>query len=131
MAISNRRIVKSEPGPDGLGRVTFTYRRSGSSRYRKMTVTAEEFIRRFLQHVLPSGFQKVRHYGFAHSRRKIDREWLPMLVTVTLNLVYVLTVRAKPLPLKHAPTCPDCGGPLFCLGFVPPSEPFIDPLDTS
>ena len=131
MAISNRRIVKSEPGPDGVGRVTFTYRRSGSRRYRKMTVTAEEFIRRFLQHVLPSGFQKVRHYGFAHSRRKIDREWLPMLVTVTLNLVYVLTVRAKPLPLKHAPTCPDCGGPLFCLGFVRPSEPFIDPLDTS
>ncbi len=63
VAISNRRLVKCEPGPDGLGRVTFTYRKSGSRGCRTMTVTADEFIRRFLQHVLPSGFQKVRHYG--------------------------------------------------------------------
>src|SRR3990172_6253685 len=56
VAISNRRLVKCEPGPDGLGRVTFTYRKSGSQRYRRMTVTAEEFSRRFLQHVLPPCF---------------------------------------------------------------------------
>ncbi len=84
-----------------------------------MTVTAEEFIRRFLQHVLPRGFQKVRHYGFAHPRRKIDRQWLQMLVTVTLSMVCVLTVMAKPLPLKHSPICPDCGGALYCVGFLP------------
>jgi hypothetical protein len=70
VAISNRRLVNCEPGPDGLGRVTFNYRKSGSRRWRAMTVTADEFIRRFLQHVLPSGFQKVRHYGFCHSRQK-------------------------------------------------------------
>ena len=70
------------------------YRRSGSRRYRPMTVTAEEFIRRFLQHVLPAGFQKVRHFGFAHPRHKVDLEWLKMLVTVTLNEVYVLIVAA-------------------------------------
>jgi hypothetical protein len=56
VAISNRRLVKCEPGPDGLGRVTFTYRKSGSRRWRTMTVTADEFIRRFLQHVLPMTF---------------------------------------------------------------------------
>ena len=87
MAISNRRLVKCEPGPDGLGRVTFTYRKSGSRRWRTMTVTADEFIRRFLQHALPSGFQKVRHYGFAHPCKGIDLEWPKMLVTTTLAMI--------------------------------------------
>ncbi len=137
VAINNRRIVKVESGPDGLGQVTFAYRKSGSRRYRRMTVTAEEFVRRFLQHVLPSGFQKVRHYGFSHPRHKLDREWLAMLVTVTLNMVYVLTVMARPLPIKHSPACPDCGGPLACVGFLPPPQPATNdrwpphPNDTS
>jgi hypothetical protein len=77
-----------------LGRVTFTYRNSGSCRWRAMTLTAEDFIGRFLQHVLPRGFQKVRHFGFAHPRQNIDHQWLEMLVTVTLNCVYVLVVAA-------------------------------------
>ena len=42
-----------------------------------------------------------------------------MLVTVTLNMVYVLTVAAKPLVEKPTRKCPDCGGELTCLGFVP------------
>jgi hypothetical protein len=114
-----------------LGRVTFTYRKSGSQRYRAMTVTAAEFIRRFLQHVLPRGFQKVRHYGFAHPRHRIDPEWLNMLVTVTLNSVYVLIVAAKPLLLPHRPTCPNCGGDLTYAGFIPTHDwPFVS-HDTS
>lgn len=131
VAISNRRLLKCEPGPDGLGRVTFTYRKSGSRRYRAMTLTAEEFMRRFLQHVLPCGFQKVRHYGFAHPRHRIDLEWLNMLVTVTLNSVYVLIVAAKPLPVPHRPTCPNCGGDLTYAGFIPAHDgPFVS-RDTS
>ena len=131
VAISNRRLVKCEPGPDGLGRVTFTYRKSGSRRYRAMRVTAEEFIRRFLQHVLPRGFQKVRHYGFAHPRHRIDLEWLKMLVTVTLHSIYVLIVAAKPLPVPHRPTCPNCGGDLTYAGFIPAHHwPFVS-HDTS
>ena len=119
VAISNRRIVKCEPGPDGLGRVTITYRKSGSRRYRSMQLTAEGFMRRFLQHVLPRGFQKVRHYGFAHPRHKIDLEWLKMLVTATLHLVYELIVAPKPLPVPYRPTCPNCGGVLKCFGVIP------------
>jgi hypothetical protein len=119
VAISNRRIVKCEPGPGGLGRVTITYRKSGSQRYRAMELTAEEFIRRFLQHVLPRGFQKVRHYGFVHPRRRIDPEWLKMLVTATLNLVYELIVAPKPLPVPVLATCPYCGGVLSRVGVVP------------
>jgi len=42
-----------------------------------------------LQHVLPTGFQKVRHFGFMHKRSTFGRDWLAMLVTVTLNMVYV------------------------------------------
>jgi hypothetical protein len=123
VAISNRRIVKCEPSPDGLGRVTITWRKSGSRRYRAMELTAEEFVRRFLQHVLPRGFQKVRHYGFAHPRSKINLEWLKMLVTATLNLVYVLIVAPKPLPLPRPmhPSCPHCGGPLRLVSVIPAS----------
>jgi Putative transposase/Transposase zinc-binding domain len=118
VAIGNRRIVRCEPGPDGWGRVTFTYRQKGTNHTRTMTVTAEEFIRRFLQHVLPPRFQKVRHFGFAHPRRKVDYEWLKMLVTATLNEVYVLIAAAKPLALPYRPTCPACGGPLAYVGFL-------------
>jgi hypothetical protein len=131
VAIGQRRVVNCEPGPDGLGRVTFTYRKRGSRRERQLTVTADEFIRRFLHHVLPRGFQKVRHFGFAHPRRRINREWLKMLVTLTLNLVFVLLVAAPQLPSKPAPRCAHCGGELTCVGFLPaPDEPFT-PFDTS
>ena len=59
VAIGDHRIVSCDDG-----RVTFTYRRVGSQRRRQMTLDATEFLRRFLQHVLPSGLPKVRHYGF-------------------------------------------------------------------
>ena len=131
VAISNNRIVKVEPGADGVGIVTFTYRPSGTSSYKPMRVSAEEFIRRFLQHVLPSGFQKVRHFGFAHPRAKTNWEWLSMLVTVTLNMVYVLTVTAKPLMEKPKLKCPECGGELTCLGFVPSAPRRLTEFDTS
>jgi hypothetical protein len=96
-----------------------------------MTVTAEEFIRRFLQHVLPSGLQKVRHYGFAHSRHQTDWAWLQMLVTVTLQEVYVLLVTAKPVPVPHSPTCPNCGAALTFVGFVPAAKGGGDWPETS
>ncbi len=131
VAISNRRIERCQLDADGQWRVTFTYRKSGSRHYRPMTVTVDEFIRRFLQHVLPSGFQKVRHFGFAHPRHRIDRQWLQMLVTVSLNQVYVLNVAAKPLAIKHVPKCSHCGEALECLGFVPATDPRQYSFDTS
>ena len=131
VAISQRRLLKCEPGPDGLGRVTFTYRKSGSRRERRLTVTADEFIRRFLQHVLPRGFQKVRHYGFAHPRCRVDREWLKMLVTVTLNEVYVLLVAAPVVVVPPRPRCPRCGAELTFQRFLPAHESVSDFADTS
>ena len=130
IAIGNHRIVSVTPGADGQGEVVFLVKRSGTQKYSPMKVSAEEFIRRYLQHVLPRGFQKVRHFGFAHPRSKIDFEWLNMLVTITLNMVYVLTVSPKPLRVRPAIPCPNCGGELICLGLIKPKIKRIAALDT-
>jgi hypothetical protein len=66
VAITNSRIISADNG-----KVTFRYKNSGSAQTRTMTVNAEEFIRRFLQHVLPAGVHKVRYYGlWSPSNRK-------------------------------------------------------------
>ena len=66
VAIANSRIVRVA---DGL--VTFRWRDyRDDNRLKLMTVTAEEFLRRFLLHVLPTGFTRIRHYGFLSARNK-------------------------------------------------------------
>jgi hypothetical protein len=66
VAISNNRIVNVQNG-----KVTFTYRdRKNNDTLRLMTLEAGEFIRRFLLHVLPEGFMKIRHFGFLSNRHK-------------------------------------------------------------
>jgi hypothetical protein len=113
VAISDHRIVSCDDG-----KVTFTYRRVGSNRPRRMTLDAIEFLRRFLQHVLPFGFQKVRHYGFLSPNSGMAIEAVRWLVTLQNGAVFVLStaeVSAAPLPT----CCPACGGPLRILGFVP------------
>ncbi len=112
VALTNRRIAALSDGKDGKGEVTLMVRPSKSLRYRPMRFSAEEFIRRFLQHVLPRGFQKVRHVGFSHPRAKTDWEWLKMMVTTTLNQVYTLTVMAKPIEEPSPMLCSECGGEL-------------------
>ena len=67
----------------------------------------------------------------AHPRSKTDWEWLAMLVTVTLNMVYVLTVVAKPVRVKRMLTCPDCGGELQLVGVLPPPILLEMSLDSS
>jgi len=66
VAITNSRIVSIDDG-----RVVFRYQRVGDAQWKTMTLPAQEFIRRFLQHVLPTGVHKVRYYGlWAPSNRK-------------------------------------------------------------
>lgn len=66
VAISNHRIVNIENG-----KVTFTYRdRRNNNTLKTMTLQANEFIRRFLLHVLPDGFMRIRHFGFLANRCK-------------------------------------------------------------
>jgi hypothetical protein len=66
VALSNERILALENG-----QVTFTYRdRKDKDRLKSMTLEAHEFIRRFLLHVLPDGFMRIRHFGFLANRAK-------------------------------------------------------------
>jgi len=73
VAISNNRIICIDNG-----RVTFTYRdRQKDNEIKKMTLVANEFIRRFLLHVLPKGLMKIRYFGFlSHTNKK---EQIPLI----------------------------------------------------
>jgi hypothetical protein len=66
VAISNRRLLKVE-----TDQVTFRYRASDSGQAKLCTLAVEEFIHRFLQHVLPKGFVKVRYYGFLSVSQRV------------------------------------------------------------
>ena len=97
VAISNRRLIAF----DEAG-VTFRYkdyRRSGPQRQQVMTLDAHEFMRRFLLHVLPHGFHRIRHYGlFASATRKA-------------NIARVRELLADRRAAGNAiPPCPCCGG---------------------
>jgi Putative transposase/Transposase zinc-binding domain len=115
VAISDRRIVACEEG-----QVTFSYRRSGSNRWRKMTVDAFEFIRRFLQHVLPRGFPKIRHYGFLSPNSRESIEAVRWLVTLHYSLTYRLLGDA-PQEMVPEPRirCAACGGQMQVVAFLP------------
>ena len=66
VALSNERIVRCQDG-----QVTFRYRDStANNMMREMTVSADEFIRRFLLHVLPKRFVRIRHYGLLSNRNR-------------------------------------------------------------
>ena len=120
VAIGNRRIVSCEDG-----NVTFTYRRVGSKRLRKMSLDAMEFLRRFLQHVLPAGFQKVRYYGFLSPNCATSIEAVRWMVTVHNRAKFVLLAERTAEPAaRPVLRCPSCGGPMVLLGFVPALAPF-------
>ncbi|SDR63951.1 Transposase zinc-binding domain-containing protein [Rhizobiales bacterium GAS113] len=115
VAISNRRLIAL----DETG-VTFRYkdyRRSGAERQRTMTLSADEFIRRFLLHVLPKGFHRIRHYGLlASANRKANvgraRELLDTPPPIE-------TEEPGPSPDLRLP-CPCCGGRMVILEIVRP-----------
>ena len=69
VAISNRRLIRADKGG-----VTFTYkdyRVDGPGRFKTMTLGTHEFIRRFLMHVLPKGFHRIRHYGLLANGNRV------------------------------------------------------------
>ncbi len=106
VAISNTRIVKVD------GRTVFIrYRKPRSQRWRTLLLDVFEFIRRFLQHVLPSGFMKIRHYGFLNHNCKIPLDTIKTLIEHACG-------RDLPLPeVKLDPwqpiSCQYCGGTLM------------------
>jgi len=110
VAISNRRLLAL----DERG-VTFRfkdYRRDGAERYRTMTLTADEFIRRFLLHVLPKGFHRIRHYGLLASAGRRDN------IARARELLAAPPPAEPPAPVEAPdlrPPCPCCGGRMLIL----------------
>jgi hypothetical protein len=114
VAISNSRLL----GLDARG-VSFhykDYRRDGRARYRTMTLAPDEFIRRFLLHVLPKGFHRIRHYGLlASAGCKINIARARELIAVPAPSVSPLAEHDDPgvatgAAGDHRPPCPCCGG---------------------
>jgi hypothetical protein len=103
VAISNSRIVGLK---DRI--VTFTSRKPGSARPRTTNLDAIEFIRRFLQHVLPDGFMKGRHFGFLHAICAIPLDTLRLLIVQAHPADCTPTPRTPPAPCVTF--CPTCGG---------------------
>jgi hypothetical protein len=105
VAISNHRLVSLTDRT-----VTLTYRKVGSARPRTPHLDAIEFIRRCLQHVLPEGVQKVRHFGFLHASCTVP------LVTIRRLIVPAPPGDAPPPPRTPSPPrvahCPTCGTPM-------------------
>jgi len=115
VALSNRRLSRLADG-----RVTFNYRHSGSEGTHFRTLAAEEFIRRFLQHVLPKGFVKVRYYGlFSAGKRRL-------LAAVRKMLGRLQAADIAPKAAKHPPMelrCPLCGKAMQWVRAIQPRAP--------
>jgi len=109
VAIANSRLIAAHQ--DGVTFKWKDYRFEGRDRYKTMTLAPGEFIRRFLLHVLPKGFHRIRHYGlFASAARKANivrvRE---LLAAAPTALDATIKVDAT-APTDHRPPCPSCGG---------------------
>ncbi len=122
VALSNHRLVRLE-----AGRVTFRYRDYADARKEKLlTLSAEEFLRRFVQHVLPKGFMKIRHYGLLSSRHREARlRQARRLLLPRLALTGSSSEGIKPAePVR----CPACGSVRRARGELLPrsgASPFV------
>jgi hypothetical protein len=140
VAISNRRLVSC----DETG-VTFKckdYRIEGPGRHKTMTLDTHEFIRRFLSHVLPKGFHRIRHYGLLASNRAANIARARELLAVSLPVSEPQTdTPCEPDQPRMLPRpCPCCGGRMiiietFARGDEPKHHPTPVPepirIDTS
>ncbi len=106
VAISNTRLLAMDER--GVSFRWKDYRAKGKTRYKAMTLSPQEFMRRFLLHVLPGGFHRIRHYGLlANGARKANLE-------LARELLHV--VPAQPLAAdvaEHAGTLPAAAPPAF------------------
>jgi hypothetical protein len=111
VAISNRRLIACDQNG-----VTFKwkdYRLEGSERYKLMTLATDEFIRRFLIHVLPAGFHRIRYYGLLASgvRAANIARARNMLTSSLIPIEAIKAATAKPdEPKTPEHPCPCCGG---------------------
>jgi hypothetical protein len=135
VALSNERIQQVHQG-----RVTFQwkdYRLKHSDKSRSMTLDADEFIRRFLIHTLPPGFQRIRHFGFLANRHRQEKVALcRKLLNPASQLLPPAGQCALLLPVliaaSHSRSCPQCQrGVMIRVGVVPRYLWPAKPPDTS
>jgi hypothetical protein len=124
VAISNRRLIAL----DERG-VTFhwkDYRARGRTRYKTMTLEAGEFMRRFLLHVLPGGFHRIRHYGLLAN--PVRRQNLAS-IRALLHAPAVTDASDDTSAHTRAPTfvCKHCGAPMIIIEILPRTHPIRAP----
>ena len=117
VAITDIRIVKLEDR-----KVTFRYKdkKRKSRRWRTMTLDVMEFIRRYLQHVPPTGFMKVRYYGFLNPNSSVPLEKISALIQLSFG--YDVSVPEYERDPSEPIYCPNCGGRMVYLFSVLPFE---------
>lgn len=103
VALSNRRILKRSDT-----HVTFQYRATETGNWRRSTVTIFEFMRRFLQHVLPKGFAKVRYFGWLSVGQRPLLQLIRLVLPPHSATADDVISTASPLPSVAQPTCPHC-----------------------
>jgi Putative transposase/Transposase zinc-binding domain len=141
VAISNRRLVAADGG--GVSFRWKDYRIEGPGRWKTMTLPPHEFIRRFLIHVLPKGFHRIRHYGLLASANRaanIARARELLAVPATPKQPETPKTSAADEPRMLPRPCPCCGGrmiviEIFARGCEPKHRPTPPPgeirIDTS
>jgi hypothetical protein len=119
VAISNHRLISLAEG-----RVTFRWRDSAHhNKKRLMSLTVEEFLRRFLLHVLPRGFVRIRHFGFfAHRRRAALLPLCLQLLASSDQPAPSGGSEAKSDSARPLWICPRCGGPMVLLERLSPVQ---------
>jgi hypothetical protein len=127
VAISNQRLLTL----DARG-VTFRwkdYRATGTTRHKTMTLAADEFMRRFLLHVLPGGFHRIRHYGLlANAGRREHLARARALLHVVPATAESSAPEAMPVAIA-SPTfiCPHCGAAMIIVETFVRGEPIRAP----
>ena len=113
VAIANSRLVALAGG-----QVSFRWRDyRHHDKNKVMTLTADEFIRRFLLHALPDGFHRIRHYGFLANRHRADK--LALCRKLLGEPARVPTGERPECRQLAADPCPCCGGRMEPVGVVP------------
>ena len=110
VAISNHRLVSLADG-----KVTFRWKDyAHGNKKRKMTVTTDEFLRRFLLHVLPRGFVRIRHFGFLSARRRRESIAIMPPSAGGGSSTTLPNADEAPPPVTTWP-CPCCGGAMIII----------------
>ena len=115
VAISDNRILECTEST-----VTYKYTPSGSTQVLTKTVAGWKFVRGFLQHVLPKGFRKVRHYGWMASNSRTTLDRVKWLVWLFRGWTYWLGSGVAPQPERHQNRirCKVCGGQLSVIMMI-------------